>query len=278
MSNPTTPFGWQMPTNTDLVTDLPADFEVFGQAVATSMQDLLGGTTGQVLKKNTNADMDFVWSADAAGMTNPMTTTGDIIYSSPGSTPVRLGIGTANQQLRVNSGANAPEWFTPAASGGMTLLSTTTLSGASTTISSINQTYTDLVIRIFGVTNATADGYFKMDPNNSSLAWAFGKSSRTTVNTASGLGPIFLLQSDNFEVMTRTDSTNVINVTINNYADTTNSKSFITYGYFVNPTAPLSWAGLSAGVIRTNSAISSLVFTNTGGNFSTGTVLIYGVS
>ena len=67
MSNPTTPFGWQMPTATDLVTDLPADFEVFGQAVATSMADLLGGTTGQVLSKNSNTDMDFVWVTDAAG-------------------------------------------------------------------------------------------------------------------------------------------------------------------------------------------------------------------
>ena len=37
-----------MPTASDLVTDLPADFEVFGQAVATSMADLLGGTTGQI--------------------------------------------------------------------------------------------------------------------------------------------------------------------------------------------------------------------------------------
>jgi hypothetical protein len=67
MSNPTTPFNWQMPTATDLVTDLPADFEVFGQAVATSLADLLGGTTGQVLSKNSNADMDFVWVTDAAG-------------------------------------------------------------------------------------------------------------------------------------------------------------------------------------------------------------------
>ena len=50
-----------MPTNTDLVTDLPADFEVFGQAVATSMADLLGGTTGQVLSKTSNTDMDFTW-------------------------------------------------------------------------------------------------------------------------------------------------------------------------------------------------------------------------
>jgi hypothetical protein len=61
MSNPTNPFSWQMPTSVDLVTDLPADFEVFGQAVATSMADLLGGTTGQVLSKTTNADMDFTW-------------------------------------------------------------------------------------------------------------------------------------------------------------------------------------------------------------------------
>jgi hypothetical protein len=61
MSNPTSNFLWQMPTATDLVTDLPADFEVFGQAVDTSLADLKGGTAGQVLAKNTNADMDFVW-------------------------------------------------------------------------------------------------------------------------------------------------------------------------------------------------------------------------
>lgn len=67
MSNPTTPFSWQMPTATDLVTDLPADFEVFGQAVATSMADLLGGTTGQILAKNSNTDMDFVWTTANPG-------------------------------------------------------------------------------------------------------------------------------------------------------------------------------------------------------------------
>jgi hypothetical protein len=61
MSNPTTPFSWQMPTSTDLVTDLPADFEVFGQAVATSMADLLSGTTGQILSKASGTDMDFTW-------------------------------------------------------------------------------------------------------------------------------------------------------------------------------------------------------------------------
>ena len=61
MANPTTNFGWQMPTPTDLVTSLPADFEVFGQAVDTSLVDLLGGTTGQVLSKASNTNMDFAW-------------------------------------------------------------------------------------------------------------------------------------------------------------------------------------------------------------------------
>jgi hypothetical protein len=67
MSNPTSNFNWQMPTATDLVTDLPADFEVFGQAVDSSLADLLGGTSGQILAKNSNTDMDFVWIANDQG-------------------------------------------------------------------------------------------------------------------------------------------------------------------------------------------------------------------
>jgi hypothetical protein len=75
MTNPTTPFGWQMPTSTDLVTDLPADFETFGQAVATSMGDLLGGTSGQILAKASNTDMDFTWITNDVGDITAVNTT-----------------------------------------------------------------------------------------------------------------------------------------------------------------------------------------------------------
>jgi hypothetical protein len=112
MANPTTNFGWVMPSATDLVTDLPADFDVFGQAVDTDFVGLKGGTTGQVLAKASGTDLDFVWSADAAGMTNPMTTTADIIYSSSGSTPARLGIGSTADVLTVAGGV--PTWAAPA--------------------------------------------------------------------------------------------------------------------------------------------------------------------
>lgn len=61
MANPTTNFNWQMPTSTDLVTDLPADFETFGQAVDTTFVDLKGGTSGQILSKASGTDMDFTW-------------------------------------------------------------------------------------------------------------------------------------------------------------------------------------------------------------------------
>lgn len=100
MSNPTTPFSWQMPTSTDLVTDLPADFEVFGQAVATSMADLLGGTTGQILSKTSNTDMDFTWIANDQGditgvtATSPLTgggTSGAITVGILSGTTSNLG-------------------------------------------------------------------------------------------------------------------------------------------------------------------------------------------
>lgn len=95
--------------------------------------------------KDTNVTTYYTGSAwtnlDTTGMTNPMTTTGDIIYSSPGSTPVRLGIGTANQVLTVNSGATAPEWKTPAGVGGKVLQVVTANTTTFTSITST--TYSD---------------------------------------------------------------------------------------------------------------------------------------
>jgi hypothetical protein len=144
MANPTTYFGWVMPTATDLVTDLPADFNVFGQGVDTSMQDLLGGTTGQILSKASNTNMDFTWITNDVGditavtagtgisgggtsgavtVTNSMataiTTAGDLIKGTGSGTFDRLGIGSTGQVLTVTAGA--PAWATPAGGGGKVL-------------------------------------------------------------------------------------------------------------------------------------------------------------
>ena len=71
--------------------------------------------------KDTNVTTYYTGSAwanlDTTGMTNPMTTTGDIIYSSPGSTPVRLGIGSTGNILTVAGGV--PSWAAPAGGGSL---------------------------------------------------------------------------------------------------------------------------------------------------------------
>jgi hypothetical protein len=133
MANPTTNFGWQMPTSVDLVTDLPADFEVFGQAVDTDFVDLLGGTTGQILSKTTDTDLDFTWVN--GGMSNPMTTTGDTIYSSSGSTPARLGIGSTDDVLTVVGGV--PSWAAPSAGAFTKITSNTYSAQSSVTVDSV---------------------------------------------------------------------------------------------------------------------------------------------
>lgn len=121
MSNPTTPFNWQMPQSSDLVTDLPADFEVFGQAVATSMADLLGGTTGQILAKNSNTDMDFVWVANDQGDITGVTA-GTGLSGGGTSGAVTLSINTAvtadltTAQTLTNKTLTSPALTTPTVS------------------------------------------------------------------------------------------------------------------------------------------------------------------
>jgi|LakMenEpi03Aug12_release.lakeMendotaPanAssembly.Ray.scaffolds.fasta_scaffold564724_1 hypothetical protein len=109
MANPTTNYGFVLPTPTDLVTDLPADFDVALQGVDTRLKAL-----------------------------NPSTTLGDTDYASAtANTNTRLAIGTAGQVLTVSGGV--PAWATPSASG-LTLVSSTSFSGA--TSSSFNSVFT----------------------------------------------------------------------------------------------------------------------------------------
>jgi hypothetical protein len=63
----TTNYGWTTPDDTALVKDGAAAIRTLGQAIDTSMQDLEGGTTGQILSKNSNTDMDFVWITNDVG-------------------------------------------------------------------------------------------------------------------------------------------------------------------------------------------------------------------
>jgi hypothetical protein len=330
-----------MPTATDLVTDLPADFEVFGQAVATSMADLLGGTTGQILAKNSATDMDFVWIANDQGditgitATTPLTgggssgavtvgiqdalttqkgavqlsdststtssilaatptavkaaydladgaiakttvtTAGDIIYRNA-TVPVRLGIGTAGQVLTVNSGATAPQWSTAAGGGGMTLINSggTTLSGATTTISSIPGTYNDLAIYIVAARGANDGAAFRVRYNGVSTGYLNAEGTQLDGGT--------FTFADTFAVLAYSPdngaSTSLQHVVIPNYANTSTWKFAEVYSVALDSTTPTSAQVLfSYGVLNSTSAITSLDFSFSTGNATSGTIYVYGV-
>jgi hypothetical protein len=136
MANPTTNFGWVMPTSTDLVTDLPADFDVFGQGVDTSLAQLKGGTTGQVLSKTSATDMAFTWVTqdDANAIQNSIIDAkGDIIGATADNTPARLPVGSNGYVLTADSTQSLGiKWAATAApSSGLTYISSSSPSGAS---------------------------------------------------------------------------------------------------------------------------------------------------
>lgn len=107
MATTTPSFLWPVPTSSDLVKNGATAIEALGDAIDSSMTDLKGGTTGQVLSKTSNTDMDFTWIAagGASGMTQIAQTTlasaaADITFSSIPSTYTHLlllinGFGTS---------------------------------------------------------------------------------------------------------------------------------------------------------------------------------------
>ena len=235
----TTNYGWTTPDDTALVKDGASAIRTLGTSVDTTTKNL-----------------------------NPSTTLGDIEYrSSTANTNTRLGIGSTGQVLTVAAGV--PSWATPA-SGGITLLSTTTLSGATTTISTINQTYNSLMVVVTGMTGNTADSLFRLMPNGSTTESTYAVNNQgvvSQVRTRITLASV---------VTTRTSAANAWTIIFNNYTSATTAKPFNFYGYFTDGSGTQSTHG--GGAYVSASALSSLVFDYQGTNtFAGGTVLIYGV-
>lgn len=140
----TTNFGWETPDDTDLVKDGASAMRTLGNAIDTSLVDLKGGTTGQVLSKASNTDMDFTWVAqdDSNAIQNAIVDAkGDLISASAADTPARLASSGVNGDVLTvdTSTSTGLKWAAPAS--GVPANDSATVTTQQTTTST---SYTDL--------------------------------------------------------------------------------------------------------------------------------------
>jgi hypothetical protein len=143
----TTNFGWETPDDTDLVKDGALAIRTLGSAIDTSLVDLKGGTTGQVLSKTSNTDMDFTWvtSDDANAIQNAIVDAkGDIITATAADTPARLAVGTNGHVLTADSTTATGLRWAAAAGGGKVLQ--VVMASTTTDTSNATSTFADTTL------------------------------------------------------------------------------------------------------------------------------------
>lgn len=238
-------------------------------------------TAGSLILPQNDAGILYFTSASAAifydyiqaGAVSPLTTKGDLYTFS--TSDARLGVGANGTTLVADSAeATGLKWATPAA-GGMTLLSTTTLSGASTTISSISQSYTELRIVARGIVMSTENDNIKLLLNGDTANYVYAGvfNNNGVASTTSGTSSIIFAQGS---ASGTSGNGSELVMDLLNYTST-GTKQYIFTGHSKDASGR-NRAYIAGGVYVGTSAITSLTFESASPyTFSTGTVLIYGV-
>jgi len=283
MATTTTNFGWDIPQSTDLVKDGATAIAALGQDIDTALVDLKGGTTGQVLAKTSGTDLDFSWVAqdDSNAIQNAIVDAkGDLISATAADTPARLAVGANDTVLTADSStATGLKWAAPAAGGGMTLLSTTTASGSSTSVSVTPTGYNELVIVVFGIT-LTTDGDLFLRINNDSTASNYNQHVRGVVTATSSIIATNSIAGCAATIPTvagypPTGGSNIAQFNIPQPNST--DRKLITSNASFRASGSVNAAANSVCNHTSTAAISSIQAFTTAGSFNGGTILVYGV-
>lgn len=174
--------------------------------------------------------------------------------------------------------ATGLKWAAVAASGGMTLLSTTTLTGFELNISGIAGGYKRLIIQVvnaFGNNQGVSDD-IEIRPNNVTFLATQVYNTSVTGWGQEASSRIWLSANAAGQGTNNNNSGNAYTLTIDNYASTDDLKPFYVFGGGVDGGGSMKQSA-SFGIINTRTAITSIQF-NSNINFASGTVRIYGVN
>lgn len=104
----TTNFGWTTPADTDLVKDGALAIRTLGNGIDTSLLDLKGGTSGQLLSKNSNTDLDFTWVAGIPVVLNAQTATYTVVLGDAYKLVTMSNASANNFQIPTNASVAFP--------------------------------------------------------------------------------------------------------------------------------------------------------------------------
>ena len=230
------------------------------------------GANNTVLQADSTQTTGLKYSTPAAVVGNIVTAKGDVIAATASGTVTNLAVGTTGQTLVADSStATGLAWTTPASSGGMTLLSTTTLSGSSISVTGISSSYVNLMIMIENAGIQTTAGVltanFQTYTTNNYLT-SFKSSSLVALNTSSGNIPLSY-----GETADTSQSVNSFVIQVLNYA-TSARKALNFSGVYYKGGYIGIWGG---GGFEIGGSVSSFQMSTSAGTFSGGTVKIYGV-
>lgn len=228
--------------------------------------------------KDTNATQYYSGSAWVSiGGASPLTTKGDLYTYS--TTDARLAVGTNGYVLTADSAeATGLKWAT-VPSGGMTLLSTTTLSGTSTSVSVTPTGYNNLAIYVTGV-NCASDYTLTMRINGDTTTTNYRNSWQADIGYAldqgrsSGVVGSLIYTIPGVNGTESGDTNNAAYIQLND-PNSSVAKNIFTISSFLNDSAYRTSMTTQCSYVTT-SAVSSVQFISSQ-SLTAGTVLIYGV-
>jgi hypothetical protein len=306
----TSNFGWTTPADTDLVKDGALAIRTLGNGIDTSFLDLKGGTTGQILSKASNTDLDYTWiNNDQGDITEVQAGTGISVASGTGPIPVvtntvatafdakgdliggtgadtfsRLAVGTNGQVLTADSTtATGLKWATSSGgSASWSLLNTggTALTGAQTiTVSGISGA-DKIMLLIDGASSATASSWITFRLNTDTGAkYTYAHADFLAAGTYQ---TSFLSRGfDTNDVqtylakMSGSATSTICGGVILSGCNSSGVKAF-NFGAGANDAGSNSQQGLFGyGFYNSTSTISSISLVSTIGNFDAGTIYVY---